>query len=127
MQEAECLCQGHVKSVSPEQDQDRLQITRLLAQCCFLPSCPVRAFLVLSSFDFHSTLFQPHLTSSLFLTPTSLNQVTDQCCPQQGLPSPFSLTHDLCHFFMVYRLLGAVSFPFMGYHYQIVNLLFPTR
>ena len=42
MQEAECLCQGHVKSLSPEQHQDRLQITRLLAQCCFLPSCPLR-------------------------------------------------------------------------------------
>lgn len=92
-----------------------------------LPSCPVRAFLVLSSFHFHFMLFQPHLTSSFFLTPTSLNQVTDQCFPQQGLPGPLSLTHDLCHFFMVYRLLGAVSFPFMGYHYQIVNLLFPTR
>ena len=78
-------------------------------------------------FHFHFMLFQPHLTSSFFLTPTSLNQVTDQCFPQQGLPGPLSLTHDLCHFFMVYRLLGAVSFPFMGYHYQIVNLLFPTR
>lgn len=52
-----------------------------------LPSCPVRAFLVLSSFHFHFMLFQPHLTS-FFLTPTSLIRSLTSAFLSKGCPAP---------------------------------------